>query len=91
MGGGLAFLNKKGWHPGSLRNQEAVWKKEQEKDAEDRKLDEFKQHVELERQKEELEGLAKAAGIKKWVPAVCVNMPRWVDRPGCALEACGGV
>ena len=65
MGGGLAFLNKKGWHPGSLRNQETVWKREQEKEAEDRKLDEFKQHVELERQKEELDGLARAAGVKK--------------------------
>ena len=63
--GGLAFLNKKGWHPGSIRNQEKVWAKEQERDAEQKKLEDLQQHIEQERQQEEMRGLARKAGIKQ--------------------------
>jgi len=35
MGGGLGFLHKKGFHTGSMHNQEIVWKKEQQKMAEE--------------------------------------------------------
>ena len=42
MGGGLGFLHKKGFHTGSMANQEAVWKAEQQAMAEKAKLDEIK-------------------------------------------------
>ena len=32
-GKGLAFLNKKSWHTSTLKNQERVWKREQEAKA----------------------------------------------------------
>jgi hypothetical protein len=38
----LKFLNKKGWHTGSLRNIERVWKAEE---AEKRKTEELKKQV----------------------------------------------
>ncbi|KAK9792960.1 hypothetical protein WJX73_009574 [Symbiochloris irregularis] len=65
MGGGLAFLNKKGWHPGSIRNQEKVWAREQEHEAEQRKMEEMREAIEQERQQEELRGLACKAGLKQ--------------------------
>jgi hypothetical protein len=39
----LKFLNKKGWHTGSLRNIENVWKAEQKHGAEQKKLEELHQ------------------------------------------------
>ncbi|RXH97129.1 hypothetical protein DVH24_035797, partial [Malus domestica] len=41
----LKFLNKKGWHTGSLWNIENVWKAEQKRDAEDKKLDELRKQI----------------------------------------------
>ena len=48
-----------------MRNQEKVWAREQERDAEQRKLEELKEAIEVERQQEELRGLARKAGIKQ--------------------------
>jgi len=36
----LKFLNKKGWHTGSIRNVEKVWKAEQKHEAEQEKIEE---------------------------------------------------
>ena len=58
-------MNKKGWHPGSIRNQEKVWAKEQERDAEERKMEEMREQIEQERQQEEMRGLARKAGLKQ--------------------------
>jgi hypothetical protein len=65
MGGGLAFLNKKTWHPGSFRNQEEVWKREQQAAAEERKLNEMRKQLEEERKKHEYSQIAHDAGIVK--------------------------
>ncbi|KAL3154798.1 hypothetical protein ABBQ38_011342 [Trebouxia sp. C0009 RCD-2024] len=64
MGGGLGFLNKKTWHPGRLDNVEKVWKKEQEHAKEQNKLEDLRKQIADERQKEELEMIAAAAGHK---------------------------
>lgn len=90
--GGLAFLNKKGWHPGSLRNQEKVWAREQEKDSESRRLDELKEQIEQERAQEEMRGLAKKAGIKQCVDVllrlICLErLPASVRRSTKGLAA----
>ena len=65
MGGGLAFLNKKTWHPGSFRNQEEVWKREQKAEAEERKLEELRKQLVDERKKEEFSQIAHDAGISR--------------------------
>jgi hypothetical protein len=57
MGGGLAFLNKKSWHTGSLRSVEAVWKKEQEHAKEQQKVKELQKQIEEEREKDDLHRL----------------------------------
>ncbi|KAJ6906877.1 hypothetical protein NC652_024320 [Populus alba x Populus x berolinensis] len=49
----LKFLNKKGWHTGSLRNIENVWKAEQKHDAEQKKLEELRKQIQDERERSE--------------------------------------
>ena len=58
----LAFLSKKTWHVTNFSNQEAVWKAEQAKDEENRKLEEWKTKREEERQIEELRRLQRESG-----------------------------
>ena len=58
MGGGLAFLNKKGWHTGGYKNQEEVWKREQEAQREKAKVEELKKQILEERQMMELRAVA---------------------------------
>merc|ERR1739845_87688 len=52
MGGGLCFLNKKPWHPGSIKNMEKVSKREIEaeisKKKREEKIKELKKDKELE-------------------------------------------
>ena len=60
----MAFLAKKGWHPGSMRNQEKVWKREQEAAKEEKRLDELKKQYHEQRQREELDAVAVNAGVK---------------------------
>ena len=64
MGSGDLNL-KKSWHPNTFRNQENVWKKEQEKEAENRKIEQMRKELQEERDREELYKLhnqGKAAG-----------------------------
>ena len=57
MGGGLAFLNKKSWHTGSIKQVEAVWKKEQEHAKEQQKVKELQKQIEEERERDDLHRL----------------------------------
>lgn len=59
----LKFLNKKGWHTGSLRNIENVWKAEQKHEAEQRKLAELKKQIQDEREAQEFRLLQEQAGL----------------------------
>ena len=58
----LAFLSKKTWHVTNFSNQEAVWKAEQAKAEEQRKLEEWKKKREEERQIMELKQLQRESG-----------------------------
>lgn len=60
---GMKFLNKKGWHTGSLRNIENVWKAEQKHDAEQKKLEELRKQIHEEREKSEFRLLQEQAGL----------------------------
>ncbi|KAK8936798.1 hypothetical protein KSP39_PZI012761 [Platanthera zijinensis] len=59
----LKFLNKKGWHTGSLRNIENVWKAEQKHDAEQKKLEELRKQIHEERERSEFRQIQEAAGL----------------------------
>ncbi|KAL2920626.1 Pre-mRNA-splicing factor CWC25-like protein [Bienertia sinuspersici] len=59
----LKFLNKKGWHTGSLRNIENVWKAEQKHEAEQRKLEELRKQIHEERERDEFRLLQEQAGL----------------------------
>lgn len=61
-GGPLAFLNKKTWHPASYRNVEEKWKREQQAEAEKRKVEELQKQLEDERKKNEFVQLAQDTG-----------------------------
>ena len=55
---------QKTWHPGRVQNLEEVWKREQEAAKEDQKLKEYAKQLQEERAREELAGVAEAAGHK---------------------------
>ncbi|XP_042486814.1 pre-mRNA-splicing factor CWC25 homolog isoform X2 [Macadamia integrifolia] len=57
------FLNKKGWHTGSLRNIENVWKAEQKRDGEQKKLEELRKQIQEERERSEFRLLQEQAGL----------------------------
>ncbi|CAN4083407.1 unnamed protein product [Withania somnifera] len=59
----LKFLNKKGWHTGSLRNIENVWKAEQKHEAEQKKLEELRKQIQEERERFEFRQLQEQAGL----------------------------
>lgn len=63
----LKFLNKKGWHTGSLRNIENVWKAEQKHEAEQRKLDELRKQIHEEKERQEFRLLQEQAGLVPYV------------------------
>ena len=85
-GGGLAFLNKKTWHPGRLDNQEEKWKREQAAAKEKAKLDELQKQIVLERQQEELHAVAQAAGVKEWATLPCTALPARVLDTSCLVS-----
>eukprot|EP00003_Mantamonas_plastica_P011154 TRINITY_DN2075_c0_g1_i4.p1 TRINITY_DN2075_c0_g1~~TRINITY_DN2075_c0_g1_i4.p1 ORF type:complete len:494 (+),score=165.35 TRINITY_DN2075_c0_g1_i4:240-1721(+) len=58
------YLAKKSWHTGTIKNQEKVWLREQERKAEDKKLEELQKQLAEERQMEELRAAQKASGLK---------------------------
>uniref|UniRef100_A0A7N0TU38 CBF1-interacting co-repressor CIR N-terminal domain-containing protein n=1 Tax=Kalanchoe fedtschenkoi TaxID=63787 RepID=A0A7N0TU38_KALFE len=60
---GMKFLNKKGWHTGSLRNIENVWKAEQKHDQEQKKLEELRKQIVEERERAEFRQLQEQAGL----------------------------
>eukprot|EP00897_Mesotaenium_endlicherianum_P003958 jgi/Mesen1/3590/ME000020S03124 len=60
---GMKFLNKKGWHTGSFRNIERVWKAEQKNEEELKKLEELKKQIAEEREVAELRQLQEQAGL----------------------------
>ncbi|KAH9260388.1 hypothetical protein BASA81_001558 [Batrachochytrium salamandrivorans] len=60
-----AYLAKKQWNPGNKKNVEEVWKKEQAKKSEDKKLQELREEYEQERSREQLDELQVQAGVKK--------------------------
>ncbi|XP_055595891.1 pre-mRNA-splicing factor CWC25 homolog [Uranotaenia lowii] len=62
MGGG-DLNQKKSWHPSTMKNQERVWKAEQADAAEKRKLAELQQEINDERNREELQSIAKKSGL----------------------------
>ncbi|KAG6600204.1 Pre-mRNA-splicing factor CWC25-like protein, partial [Cucurbita argyrosperma subsp. sororia] len=59
----LKFLNKKGWHTGSLRNIENVWKAEQKHEAEQKKLEELRKQIHEEKERQEFRLLQEQAGL----------------------------
>ncbi|KAL5583332.1 hypothetical protein UlMin_015774 [Ulmus minor] len=59
----LKFLNKKGWHTGSLRNIENVWKAEQKHENEQKKLEELRKQIHEERERSEFRLLQEQAGL----------------------------
>ncbi|CAH1422863.1 unnamed protein product [Lactuca virosa] len=59
----LKFLNKKGWHTGSLCNIENVWKAEQKHDVEQKKLEELRKQIHEEREKAEFRQLQEQVGL----------------------------
>lgn len=63
----LKFLNKKGWHTGSLRNIENVWKAEQKHEAEQKKLEELRKQIHEEKERAEFRQLQEQAGLVPYV------------------------
>ncbi|XP_052869944.1 pre-mRNA-splicing factor CWC25 homolog [Anopheles cruzii] len=62
MGGG-DLNTKKSWHPNTMKNQERVWKAEQQEAAEKRRLNELRREITEERNREELKSIAKKSGV----------------------------
>ncbi|KAG0724063.1 Pre-mRNA-splicing factor CWC25 [Chionoecetes opilio] len=62
-GGGSGEANlKKSWHPSTMKNQERVWKAEQQKAEEDRKMAELQRELKEEREREGLKRTAQESG-----------------------------
>ncbi|CAL9236862.1 unnamed protein product [Arabidopsis halleri] len=59
----LKFLNKKGWHTGSLRNIEKVWKAEQKHEAEQKKIEELRLQIQQEKERSEFRAIKEQAGL----------------------------
>ena len=66
MGGGDLNL-KKSWHPGLMKNQEVVWKREQEALAERKLIAERQKEIQRERERNDLLAMEEAATGKKRV------------------------
>ena len=73
----MDFLNKKGWHPGSYQNQQKKWKLEQEALAEQKRVEELRKEHARDRERQELDALAAAAGLKPSVEKL-----EWMYQPG---------
>jgi len=65
MSKGLSFLNKKGWHPLTLKNQERVWKAEQLQENEQKRIKEIQRKYTEEAKVQELHDIKKEAGLGK--------------------------
>ncbi|XP_053673110.1 pre-mRNA-splicing factor CWC25 homolog [Anopheles nili] len=62
MGGG-DLNTKKSWHPNTMKNQERVWKAEQQEAAEKRRLNELRREIDEERSREELKHMGQKSGV----------------------------
>ncbi|EDW87428.1 pre-mRNA-splicing factor CWC25 homolog [Drosophila yakuba] len=62
MGGGDLNL-KKSWHPHTMKNQERVWKAEEQAKMEERKLQDLRKEINEERDREELRRLGESSGV----------------------------
>nr|XP_044251162.1 pre-mRNA-splicing factor CWC25 homolog [Drosophila takahashii] len=62
MGGGDLNL-KKSWHPHTMKNQERVWKAEEQAKMEERKLEDLRKEINEERDREELRRLGESSGV----------------------------
>ncbi|XP_022214942.2 pre-mRNA-splicing factor CWC25 homolog [Drosophila obscura] len=62
MGGGDLNL-KKSWHPHTMKNQERVWKAEEQAKMEERKLQDLRKEIHEERDREELRRLGESSGV----------------------------
>src|SRR5580698_2101565 len=60
-----AYFAKKRWNPGNLKNVEEVWKREQSKKEEEKKVEQLRREYEEDRNREALEELQVKAGVKK--------------------------
>lgn len=69
----LKFLNKKGWHTGSLRNIETVWKAEQKHESEQKKLEELRKQIHDEREKSEFRLMQEQAGLVPYVLSLSLS------------------
>jgi len=61
--GGLAFLHKKSWHTMSFKNAELVWKVEEKKKSEEKKVAELAKQLAEERALDDLRRLQAQAGL----------------------------
>ncbi|KAK9465345.1 Pre-mRNA splicing factor-domain-containing protein [Lipomyces arxii] len=69
MGGGDLNL-KKSWHPGLMKNQSAVWEREQEALEERKMIAERQREIQEERELNELQAMQEANGGKRRVDRV---------------------
>ncbi|KAH8412869.1 hypothetical protein KR009_006367, partial [Drosophila setifemur] len=54
---------KKSWHPHTMKNQERVWKAEEQAKMEERKLQDLRKEITEERDREELRRLGENSGV----------------------------
>ncbi|KAH8352493.1 hypothetical protein KR084_004502, partial [Drosophila pseudotakahashii] len=54
---------KKSWHPHTMKNQERVWKAEEQAKMEERKLEDLRKEINEERDREELRRLGESSGV----------------------------
>ncbi|KAH8374301.1 hypothetical protein KR200_006885, partial [Drosophila serrata] len=54
---------KKSWHPHTMKNQERVWKAEEQAKMEERKLQDLRKEINEERDREELRRLGESSGV----------------------------
>ncbi|KAH8337564.1 hypothetical protein KR074_006873, partial [Drosophila pseudoananassae] len=54
---------KKSWHPNTMKNQERVWKAEEQAKMEEQKLHDLRKEINEERDREELKRLGESSGV----------------------------
>ncbi|KAH8272340.1 hypothetical protein KR026_005727, partial [Drosophila bipectinata] len=54
---------KKSWHPNTMKNQERVWKAEEQAKMEEQKLQDLRKEINEERDREELKRLGESSGV----------------------------
>lgn len=75
MGGGDLNL-KKSWHPMTVRNQEIVWKLEQQQQDEDKKVKQYQKELQREKQIQDLKKLQVDTGLIH--PSAATEKMEWM-------------